>query len=217
MCKYILLVLLICNLLTSCKESAFELKEGDLLFQKWTASNFAQAINKVTSGYGDNDFAHIGMIINENDTLKVFEATQKKGVSLIDIDQFLAASTDSNGNPLVAVGRIKKEHLAKIPQINTWVLDQLDKHYDTLFIYGNEKYYCSELIHDAFNTNTGEKIFDLAPMTFKDPDTNEFFPIWVEYFESNNFKIPEGQPGINPGMMSRSSSIEIVHEYFSRH
>ena len=212
--KNILVYFLICNILVSCDSKQFNLKEGDLLFQKWTQSDFAQAINKVTEGYEKNDFAHIGMIINDKDSLKVFEATQNKGVALTSISEFLNASTDKQGNPLVSVGRIKKSFSKHIPQINEWVINQLDKNYDTLFIYGNDKFYCSELIHDAFNLNTKEKIFELAPMTFKDPDTNDFFPVWVDYFKRNDADIPEGEPGINPGLMSRSSKINIVHEYY---
>ncbi len=212
--KNILYIILICNLLICCKKNSFQLKEGDLLFQKWSESDFAKAINKVTEGYADNDFAHIGMIITEKDSLLVFEATQKNGVSLTSITEFLNASRDEKGKPLVAVGRIKPHLNAELPEINNWVLSHLDKPYDTLFTYGNDKFYCSELIHDAFNLNAREEIFELAPMTFKDPETGHFFPIWIDYFEKNNAPIPEGEPGINPGLMSRSAKIDIVHEYF---
>ena len=214
MLRNILQFIIVCNLFVMCETEQFQLKEGDLLFQKRTESSFAQAINKVTEGYDDHDFAHVGMVINEKGSLKVFEATQKNGVALTELDKFLSASTTNEGHPNIAVGRIKTKYEEHIPVINDWVLSQLDKTYDTLFIYGNEKYYCSELIHDAFNQFAGDKIFDLAPMTFVDPDTQEYFPIWEDYFQKNDYPIPEGEPGINPGMMSRSSKIEIVHEYF---
>ncbi len=50
-------------------------------------------------------------------------------------------------------------------------------------------------------------------MTFNDPDTQEPFPIWVEYYKKLGEPIPEGEPGLNPGGISRSIYIDIVHYY----
>ena len=217
--KYIHLYLAILVLLSfsACQKNEFELKAGDLLFQKWDSSDFAKAINKVTEGYNNHDFAHVGMVVHHEEELKVFESTVAMGVNLTPVSDFLFASVDSiSGKPLVAVGRLQDKYTENLSAINEWLLNELAKPYDTLFIYGNDKYYCSELIHDAFNKNSGDQIFELKPMTFKDPDTNEFFPIRVEYFNEHKAEIPENQPGINPGLMSRSTEIKIVHEYFNQ-
>ena len=53
----------------------------------------------------------------------------------------------------------------------------------------------------------------MYPMTFINPYTNETMDIWKEYYNKLNIKIPEGKPGINPGIMSISDKIEIVHIY----
>ena len=58
-----------------------------------------------------------------------------------------------------------------------------------------------------------QAVFQLQPMTFNDPDTGQPFPIWVDYYEKLGVKIPEGEPGLNPGGISRSAFIEIVHYY----
>jgi len=50
-------------------------------------------------------------------------------------------------------------------------------------------------------------------MTFKSPGTGNTFPEWQEYFSGLGVPVPEGQPGINPGGISRSYAIDIVHEY----
>jgi hypothetical protein len=50
-------------------------------------------------------------------------------------------------------------------------------------------------------------------MTFKPLGNDQFFPVWEEYYEKLGIEIPEGKPGINPGGMSRSPKIEIVHVY----
>jgi hypothetical protein len=47
-------------------------------------------------------------------------------------------------------------------------------------------------------------------MTFKDPNTHAFFPAWVDYYQQLKQDIPEGKPGINPGLISRSNKIQII-------
>ena len=47
-------------------------------------------------------------------------------------------------------------------------------------------------------------------MTFKDPETKEFFHAWIDYYKALNKPIPEGQPGINPGLISLSPKISII-------
>ena len=78
----------------------------------------------------------------------------------------------------------------------------------------NDEYYCSELIYLAFKeANDGQPVFQLQAMTFNDPDTQKPFPIWVDYYKKLGKPIPEGQPGLNPGGISRSEYIEIIHYY----
>jgi hypothetical protein len=164
------------------------IQTGDLLFQQWDSSDFAKAIS-----------------------LQVLEAVTGEGVILRPIQSFLNASLDAKGNPRVAIGRLKKDYSTAIPAINSWATAKVGMSYDSLFIYGNDKYYCSELIHDAFNQNvSGGNVFTLAPMTFKDPDTDNYFPVWIDYYRKYNETIPEGELGINPGLMSRSNKIEII-------
>jgi hypothetical protein len=50
-------------------------------------------------------------------------------------------------------------------------------------------------------------------MTFKDPDTGRTLPVWQEYFSVLGVSIPEGRPGINPGGISRSPALTIIHTY----
>ena len=47
-------------------------------------------------------------------------------------------------------------------------------------------------------------------MTFKDPETKEFFPAWVAYYAELGEAIPEGESGLNPGSISRSQKIDIL-------
>ncbi len=73
-------------------------------------------------------------------------------------------------------------------------------------------YYCSELIYKIFLYNN-KSIFKLSPMTFKDTETNNTFPVWQKYFKKLKINIPESKLGINPGSISCSKAINIVHIY----
>ena len=196
-------------------QSAPVIQKGDLLFQQWDQSDFAKAINAVTEGADGEDYAHVGLVLSVDDSLQVLEAVTGRGVILRPLQSFLEASLDADGQPRVAIGRLKKDYSAAIPNINQWASSKVGMPYDSLFVYGNDKYYCSELIHDAFNQNVvGGDVFELAPMTFRDPSTKDFFPVWIDYFAAYNKPIPENEPGINPGLMSRSDKIEIVKRFW---
>jgi hypothetical protein len=49
-------------------------------------------------------------------------------------------------------------------------------------------------------------------MTFKQPQDSSFFPVWIDYYKQLSMEIPEGQPGINPGGISRSDKIIFLKE-----
>ena len=50
-------------------------------------------------------------------------------------------------------------------------------------------------------------------MTFLDPNNGDTLQIWKNYYSKLKIKIPQNEPGINPGIMSLSEKIEIVHSY----
>ena len=51
------------------------------------------------------------------------------------------------------------------------------KPYDAIFDISDDNYYCSELIYYSFWDNgLDHSIFELFPMTFKDPKTGAFDP-----------------------------------------
>jgi hypothetical protein len=67
------------------------------------------------------------------------------------------------------------------------------------------------LIYEAFKqANNQNDFFELEPMTFEDPKTQNFFPAWIKYYKELNTEIPEGKEGINPGLISRSNKIQII-------
>ena len=199
---------LLFTILISCTKN-FKLQEGDLLFQDLDSSPLCDAIELVTPGYNGANFSHIGLVVLENDTLKVLEAIPPK-VMITKLDDFIKRSFDKNGNPKVIVGRLKKELTNSISNAVSYSKSKLDITYDEVFLINNETYYCSELIYEAF---LNDSIFELKPMTFLHPETKDTLKIWKEYYSDLNTNIPEGNPGINPGIMSLSNKIEIVHIY----
>lgn len=199
---------LLFTILISCTKN-FKLQEGDLLFQDLDSSPLCDAIELVTPGYNGANFSHIGLVVLDNDTLKVLEAIPPK-VMITNLDDFINRSFDKNGYPKVIVGRLKKEFTNSISNAVSYSKSKLEITYDEVFLINNETYYCSELIYEAF---LNDSIFELKPMTFLHPKTKDTLKVWKEYYSDLNTNIPEGNPGINPGIMSLSNKIEMVHFY----
>ncbi len=203
--KYIYIIIIS---LYSCT-SSFTLNEGDLLFQDLDSSPLCDAIEMVTPGYQEADLSHVGLIVRDKGELKVLEAIPPK-VKLTKINDFLSRSADKNNNPKVIVGRLKPPFTSAIKEATIFSKSKLNMKYDESFVLNNNMYYCSELIHEAF---IKDSVFELLPMTFLHPKTKDTLEIWKEYYKELNIKIPQGDLGLNPGIMSLSKKIDIVHIY----
>ncbi len=191
----------------------FTLQSGDLLFQDSDCGEFCDAIEKVTDGYQGANLSHVGMVIIKDDGPQVIEATTD-GVVMTDLSTFLNRSHDSDGGSKVIVGRLNAKYTRLIPSAVQYAQMLIGKKYDHVFDIKNDTYYCSELVYEAFKqANRGKEIFHLFPMTFVDPDTKETFGIWTNYYREIGEPIPEGKPGLNPGGISKSTELEIVHIY----
>jgi len=210
-------------LILSCKPTnkKFELQIGDILFQDLDSSPLCDAIEKVTPGFNNYNFSHIGIVVElgdpncinsdyvYEDNIKILEAIPEK-VKTTQLDSFLNRSFDKDNNPKVIVGRIKKEYQYTIEDVVSFLKSKIGVEYDHYFLEDNNQYYCSELIQEAFESHN---IFNKKAMTFIDPETNKTMDIWKKYYSNLNTEIPEGKKGINPGNMSISEKIEIVHHY----
>ena len=108
------------------------------------------------------------------------------------------------------IGRLKKKYRKYIPEAIEFALQQDGVPYDDAYVYNNGKYYCSELIYDAFLHSYKKPLFDLFPMTFKSPKSNDYFEVWAAYYKKLNLEIPEGQLGCNPGGISTSDKLRII-------
>ena len=208
--NYFFIILFYSILLSSClTKQNFILQEGDLLFQDLDSSLLCDAIELVTPGYKDANFSHIGLVVLDNDTLKVLEAIPPK-VVLTDMKSFFNRSYDTEGRSKIIAGRLKDEFQHTIKDAIIYAKSKIGIKYDEAFLMNNKSYYCSELIFEAFEKDS---IFKLKPMTFLHPETNDTLAVWKNYYSKLGVKIPQNEPGINPGIMSMSNKIEIIYSY----
>ena len=186
------------------------LQEGDLLFQDLNCGELCDAIEAVTDGVNGRDFSHCAMVVKINDTLQVVEAIGDK-VQVTSLRNFFARSGDTTTIENITVGRVLEKYHPIVAKAAMKVKEYIGQPYDDVFLMDNNSWYCSELLYDTFKeANDAKAFFELNPMTFKDPNTHTFFPAWVDYYKQLKQDIPEGKPGINPGLISRSEKIEIV-------
>ncbi|MES2479166.1 MAG: YiiX/YebB-like N1pC/P60 family cysteine hydrolase [Bacteroidota bacterium] len=184
------------------KDNYGKLRSGDLLFQDLDCGPLCDAIEQVTKSYGGRHFSHIGLVSIEADSIYIIEAIGSK-VQRTALSVFVQRSKNE-----ILLGRVKKGY-KKIALTAVEVARQkIGIPYDDAFVYDNGKYYCSELLYDAFKeANQNKDFFLLRPMTFKQPNSDTFFPVWVQYYQELKMPIPEGWAGINPGGISLSPNL----------
>ena len=185
-----------------------KLKTGDIIFQSMNCGPLCEAINEVTQGYQGKDFSHLGLVLIQNDSIYIIEAGGKE-VKLTPYKTFKTYTKEE-----MYVGRLKPKYRKYIPEAIAFSLKQMGTPYDEEYLYDNGKYYCSELIYDAFLEAYKKPLFQMFPMTFKSPKTNEYFDVWEEYYQNLKMEIPEGELGCNPGGISTSDKLKIIGTIF---
>lgn len=198
LCAVLLLFLLpLCNY-------GQELQSGDLLFQNLDCGGMCDAIEAVTEGYQGLDFSHVGIVEVRADSVFVIEAIGTE-VQRIPLARF----SNRNKNQ-IWVGRLKAAPADVGKRVVQYASAQLGKPYDAVFEMKPDRFYCSELVYEAYRSAyRGKAVFSLQPMTFKEPGKKTFFPVWEAYYRELGVEIPEGQPGINPGGISRSARLQL--------
>jgi hypothetical protein len=83
--------------------------------------------------------------------------------------------------------------------------------YDEKYLPDSNQIYCAELIYYIFKeVNQQQDIFKMQPMTFKDPETKELFPGWINYYRNYfQMEVPEGKMGINPGLLINDKRLTV--------
>ena len=172
-------------------------RTGDFIFQDLDCGPLCDAIESVTPDLDGRHFSHVGLVEVRGDSTFVWEAISAGGVVMTPLASFVARVKDPAG--LVHM-RLSPKHASLVPAALRFCGSVINTPYDAVYLPNNGAYYCSELLYDAFKeANGGEPVFALQSMTFKDPETGEFDPAWVEYYGALDVEIPEGEPGCNPG------------------
>lgn len=193
--------------LLSCgsENSKLSFQTGDLLFTGSDPTEeglLSDAINEVTQTSLKTNYTHMGLVVVEDGKVQVIHAAPQKGVCREPLENFLK--------------KMKVADLYRFnPELNIPFDNAIERSiplmglpYDSLYIMNGENgYYCSSLIYTLF---ADQNIFQLEPMTFKDPHTGMFHPSWEAYYNRLNTAIPEGLPGCNPNGMAESDAINYV-------
>ncbi|NPA43593.1 MAG: hypothetical protein GXO27_06175 [Chlorobi bacterium] len=195
-------ILALIFLMAGACQTGFRYRTGDLIFQDLDCP-LCEAIEGSTRGYQGKPVSHMGIIYRRGRNIYVIEAYD--GVTLTPLDTFLARS------PRILVGRLRRPYRQHIPSAVERALSLKGKPYDESFLPRNDKYYCSELVHDVFLDSEGKPLFPLEPMNFKNLRTGRYDSVWVEYFRRLGRDIPQGVPGSNPAAYSRSPLLKIKY------
>lgn len=177
--------------------SAADLREGDLLF---CAKQEGDNITDVTQGFKGLKIHHVAIFHSDKTGAYALEAIHK-GVCLTPLDSFIARRES------VICGRLKDT--VGVARSVERALRLIGKPYDFNFMPDDSAFYCSELVQKCYRRKNGELVFNPIPMSFHDK-TGHITPFWHDYYARQNMKVPEGEPGSNPGDLSRSEAITIL-------
>ena len=197
--------------------SVSDLRGGDLLF---VVNGQGNNITDVTDGVDGLGIDHIAVFSDGN----VIEAIPEYGVVENPLDSFLVRLSDRES---VLVGRIEG---LDVEESVTNARKFLGKPYDDIFMPSDSAIYCSELVQKSFvfkdvlkerdqnvkevdskATGSGTKhfVFGTIPMSFHD-STGKVTEFWTKFYEVRGLTVPEGEPGTNPGQLSRDPNVKIL-------
>lgn len=179
-----------------------QLHSGDLLFRGASSENISQAIDKVTQTSAETHFSHVGLVEILDSGVYVLHASPVGGSCEVSLKVFLHPKGDS---VTVIAYRLKDPWQNSIPHAIIKAKQMLGKPYNFSYIMTDTSHYCSEFVYLAF---AEDSVFELNPMTFKDPKTHDFYPTWVDYYQKMGIEIPEGLPGCNPNGLAASNKLE---------
>lgn len=181
------------------------LKNGDLLLVGDTGSDLSTSINQVTQTSKGTNYSHIALVEKKGNQFWVLHAAPENGSERIPLDEFI--STQKKENSQIDIYRIKKEFRPDFEQAIESAKFMLGKPYNFTYVLSDTAYYCSDFVYHSFEKDS---IFEMNPMTFKNPGETEFNPGWIEFYSNLNMKIPEGKPGCNPNGMAASEKLEFI-------
>ncbi len=181
------------------------LENGDLLFVGNSEGNLSNAINAVTQTSHKTDYSHISLVEKSGKEIWVLHAAPENGSERITLKEFL--KTQKKDGSQIDVYRIKKVFHPDFDHAIQKAKTMLGKPYNFSYILSDTAYYCSDFVYHSFEKDS---IFEMNPMTFKNPGESDFNQDWVDFYKKMNLEIPEGKPGCNPNGMAASEKLERI-------
>lgn len=183
------------------------MQTGDLIFS--AIGHNDNPISAVTIGYRGARLNHMGVVARTPHGDFVLEAFYPH-VRLNPFDDFARRSYNDANEPRLMLARLDEDYRHLIPPAMRFGETLCHMPYDELYLTGNGALYCSELVVNIFrHANGGEPFFHEAPMSFRDIDTGEPHPTWIEYYACFGMEVPEGAPGSNPGAISLDQRVKV--------
>ena len=195
-------------LLSGCSSSGISvrnLRDGDLLF---VVNEEGSNITRVTDGVDGKGIDHVAIYSDGH----VIEAIPVKGVVEAPLDSFIVRLSDHEA---VLVGRVKGADVRKsVANARRFI----GLPYDDIFMPGDSAVYCSELVQLSFVSRTSSvegagdslrTLFGTIPMSFHD-STGNVTEFWTKFYAARGLAVPEGEPGTNPGQISRDPHVRIL-------
>ena len=194
--------------------SVSDLRDGDLLF---VVNDLGNNITDVTVGVDGLKIDHVAVYAGGN----IIEAVPCHGVWRIPLDSFFVRLAEADA---VMVGRVDGlDADASIGNAERF----LGSPYDDIFMPDDSALYCSELVQKSFvfkercgevdsagdqygkEEDSPQAVFGTIPMSFHDNSGNvtEF---WTKFYAARGLKVPEGEPGTNPGQLSRDNNVKLL-------
>jgi hypothetical protein len=182
-----------------------DLKAGDFLFQDLGGGDLSKAIKKVTPHYNGKYFSHVGMLTPYKGKLVVMEAYDNVA-DTVSIQTFINRTKEA-----IYIGRLDSRYQLEINNASEAVKNYRGIKYDEKYLPDSNQIYCAELIYYVFkDVNQQQDFFTMQPMTFKDPETKELFPGWINYYQKYfQMDVPEGKMGINPGLLINDKRLTV--------
>ncbi|KAB7772560.1 YiiX/YebB-like N1pC/P60 family cysteine hydrolase [Xanthomonas maliensis] len=177
---------------------ALKLQDGDLVFVTAASSGLSGAIDDATAHQQGPSFDHVGLYAHEGRTPVVLHADEQ-GSRQQTLRAFLADAAAKQRR--IYVYRLTAPQPRLIAEAIAQARRMLGKPYNTTYVQREDSYYCSDFIERAFRAG---HVFALQPMNFKNPQTGQIAPYWVEFYRSKGMAVPQGLPGTNPNDMARA-------------
>ena len=180
-----------------------DFQTGDIIFTTYRPCRVCQVIEDESG----SPYSHLGIVVEVTESL-VFIADSLGIVKTSEANEFIEKSA------YATLYRLKPETLKVSKDIFTTSLLKSYKSnfeglkYDRYFLWdnvdeeGNELVYCSEFVAKLINS------FLKIPIPTKPMNYKKNYEFWVKYFR--DVPIPQGQPGINPGYLSKQKQLQFI-------